>query len=200
MIDTSSEIIKFVEENDIGFIRLAFCDAFGNQKNISIMPGELPRALKRGISFDASAVGGFANVEQSDLFLVPDCSTVSVLPWRPASGRVMRMFCSVRTPDGSDCPEDGRAILRGAAERAAQMGYICKVGPECEFYLFRTDEDETPTLVPRCVFLKYTGQSYFLPHSFGEVLHPLFKIRFFQSHCPHQVIKFVFAGMFPIQM
>lgn len=148
MIDTSSEIIKFVEENDIGFIRLAFCDAFGNQKNISIMPGELPRALKRGISFDASAVGGFANVEQSDLFLVPDCSTVSVLPWRPASGRVMRMFCSVRTPDGSDCPEDGRAILRGAAERAAQMGYICKVGPECEFYLFRTDEDETPTLVP----------------------------------------------------
>jgi glutamine synthetase len=147
-MDTNSEVIKFVEENDIGFIRLAFCDAFGMQKNISIMPSELPRALRHGISFDASAVGGFANVERSDLFLVPDCSTISILPWRPSSGRVMRMFCSVKNPDGSDCMEDGRAILRKVAERAARMGYICKIGPECEFYLFRTDEDETPTLIP----------------------------------------------------
>ncbi len=147
-MDTNSELIKFVEENDIGFIRLAFCDVFGTQKNISIMPSELPRALKRGISFDASAVGGFAGVERSDLFLVPDCSTVSILPWRPSSGRVMRLFCSVNQPDGSPCAEDGRAILRQAVERAARMGYVCKVGPECEFYLFQTDENESPTLIP----------------------------------------------------
>ena len=92
---TASEVLQFVRENDVKFIRLAFCDIFGRQKNISIMPAELPRAFESGISFDASAIRGFLNVEESDLFLVPDPATLSVLPWRPTHGRVVRMFCNI---------------------------------------------------------------------------------------------------------
>lgn len=145
---TMQEVLQFVQENDVKFIRLAFCDIFGRQKNVSIMPSELPRAFRTGISFDASAVRGFLNVDESDLFLVPDPATLAILPWRPAQGRVVRMFCDVHRPDGSPFEGDGRAILKREIARAAEMGYTCRIGSECEFYLFRTDEQENPTLIP----------------------------------------------------
>lgn len=145
---TMTEVQKFINENDVKFIRLAFCDIFGNQKNISIMPDELPRAFDYGISFDASAVSGFMNVEESDLFLVPDPVTLTVLPWRPSHGRVVRFFCDIRHPDGRPFEGDGRNILRKTVRNAEAMGYNCKIGAECEFYLFQLDDKGMPTYIP----------------------------------------------------
>lgn len=145
---TVSEVLQFVKENDVKFIRLAFCDIFGVQKNISIMPNELPRAFSSGISFDASVVKGFLNVEESDLFLYPDPATLAILPWRPSHGRVVRFFCDIKRPDGTLFEGDGRFLLKNAVKRAAEMGYTCKIGPECEFYLFQMDENGNPTRIP----------------------------------------------------
>ena len=89
------EIMQFIGEEDVKFIRLAFCDVYGNQKNISVMPDELERAFRYGIAFDASSVAGFGNGARSDMFLHPDLSTVSILPWRPEHGRVVRMYLSL---------------------------------------------------------------------------------------------------------
>ena len=91
MDTTMSEVVQFIQENDVKFIRLAFCDIFGNQKNIAIMPTELERAFEQGIHFNAAALRGFLNVEASDLLLFPDPATLSVLPWRPAQGRVVTL-------------------------------------------------------------------------------------------------------------
>lgn len=96
MITTANEVIEFVKENDVKFIRLAFCDPFGTQKNISIMPGELSSAFENGVSFDASAIKGFHDVTKSDLLLFPDPSTLTVLPWRPGPGRVVRFYCDIK--------------------------------------------------------------------------------------------------------
>lgn len=142
------EVLEFVEENDVKFIRLAFCDILGIPKNISIMPQELERAFEQGISFDASSILGFMNVEKSDLFLHPDPSTLSILPWRPQQGRVIRFFCDIKHPDGSAFEGDSRNILKKAVERAEKMGYACRIGSECEFYLFETDEKGRPTYIP----------------------------------------------------
>ena len=147
MDSTMQAVLQFVEENDGKFNRLAFCDVMGTLKNIAIMPSELPRAFETGVSFDASSILGFAPVDKSDLFLFPDAATLSVLPWRPQTGRVVRFFCSVRTADGSPYGADGRHILRRTLRRLADAGYECRVGAECEFYLFRT-EDGVPTLEP----------------------------------------------------
>lgn len=147
MDHTIKEVLSFVEENDVKFIRLAFCDLFGVQKNISIMPHELPRAFESGISFDASAIDGFLDVTSSDLFLVPDAGTITVLPWRPGPGRVVRFYCDIRYPDGRSFWGDSRAVLKNAVQRCADMGYVCKIGAECEFYLFKTDEEGNPTTV-----------------------------------------------------
>lgn len=148
MTYTMKDVLEFVKENDVKFIRLAFCDILGVQKNISIMPDELERAFKSGISFDASAISGFMNIEKSDLFLYPDPQTLSILPWRPQQGRVIRFFCNIKYPDKKDFQGDTRNILKQAVKRAAEMGYVCKIGAECEFYLFETDEKGNPTEIP----------------------------------------------------
>lgn len=145
---TISEVLQYVAENDVKFIRLAFCDIFGTPKNISILSSELARAFSQGICFDASAVDGFMNVEESDLLLFPDPSTLAVLPWRPAQGRVIRMYCDIRHPDGPPFVGDGRYLLRQAVDKAAKLGYQCKIGAECEFYLFEMDDKGCPTHTP----------------------------------------------------
>lgn len=161
---TINEVLKFIEENDVKFIRLAFCDIFGTHKNISIMAEELPRAFESGISFDASAIKGFMNVEESDLFLYPDASTLAILPWRPQHGRVMRLFCDIKNPDGTPFAGDGRSILKNAVKKIGEMGYTCKIGSECEFYLFERDEKGRPTKRPH----DYAGYCDIGPRDKGE--------------------------------
>ena len=148
MTYTMKEVLQFVNENDVKFIRLAFCDLFGAQKNISIMPQELERAFSEGIGFDGGAIKGFTGEDKSDLFLVPDPSTLCVLPWRPQQGRVARFFCDVKKPGGEAFEKDARNILRKAQNRALSMGYTCQIGAECEFYLFEADDKGNPTTVP----------------------------------------------------
>lgn len=145
---TVSEILKFVEENDIKFIRLQFCDIFGQLKNISIMSSQLERAFLHGISFDASSIGGFLNVEDSDLFLFPDPKTLSILPWRPQEGGVARFFCFIKTPEGKIFEGDSRNILKNTVDKLFNLDLSAKVGPECEFYLFKTDDEAEPILIP----------------------------------------------------
>lgn len=145
---TKQEVMQFVGEEDVKFIRLAFCDVFGKQKNISIMPEELPRAFEYGIAIDASAVKGFSDGVHSDLFLHPDPGTLAALPWRPEHGRVVRMFCSVRYHDGSIFENDTRSILKKAVEDAAKAGYEFRFGAEMEFYLFKLDDYGENVKVP----------------------------------------------------
>ena len=148
MTETVNNILRFVEENDIKFIRLAFCDLIGKHKNISIMPSELEDAFEHGISFDAHAIRGFSEIIDSDLFLFPDPTTISVLPWRPQQGRVARFYCSIKKPDGNIYHSDTRGILQKVAAQCEAEGLVCKVGAECEFYLFKTDENGDPTTIP----------------------------------------------------
>ena len=142
------EVLQYVAEEDVKFIRLAFCDMFGKQKNISIMPDELPRAFEYGIAFDASAIAGFGDGARSDLFLHPDPETLTWLPWRPEHGKVVRMFCSITYPDGKPFECDTRSLLKKAVADAKEAGYTFYFGAEQEFYLFELDEKNDPTKIP----------------------------------------------------
>ena len=148
MMYTAQEVFDFVREEDVKFIRLAFCDVNGKQKNISIMPDELPRAFSDGISFDASAIKGFGDEVGSDLLLFPVPSTLNILPWRSSHGNVIRMFCSMKYPDGTQFEKDSRMILQRAVDAAAAKGVSVQFGAEFEFYLFNTDEKGMPTDEP----------------------------------------------------
>ncbi len=148
MLYSAEDVFEYVQQEDVKFIRLAFCDVTGRQKNISIMPEELERAFSDGISFDASAIAGFGGPVGSDLFLHPIPSTLNVLPWRPSRGKVVKMFCNIRHPDGTPFAMDSRRILSQAIQAAADMGCQVRFGAEFEFYLFKTDENGSPTDQP----------------------------------------------------
>ena len=145
---TKDEVIQFCTEEDVKFIRLAFCDVYGRQKNISIMSEELERAFDFGIALDGSAIAGFGVEVHSDLLLHPDADTITILPWRPEQGKVVRMFCSITYPDGRPFECDTRALLKKAVSDAEKAGYQFYFGAEQEFYLFKLDGDGEPTKVP----------------------------------------------------
>jgi len=145
---SKEEVMQYVREEDVKFIRLAFCDVFGKQKNISIMPEELPRAFEYGIAFDASAIAGFGDETRCDLLLHPDPETLMLLPWRPEHGKVVRMFTHITYPDGTPFECDTRSLLKKAVEDAKKAGYTFAFGSEQEFYLFELDENNKPTKIP----------------------------------------------------
>ncbi len=146
---SKQEIMQYILEDDVKFIRLAFCDVYGKMKNISIMPSELERAFEYGIAIDASAIPGFGDeTSHCDLLLHPDPDTLSVLPWRPEHGKVVRMYCSITYPDGTPFECDTRSLLIGAVREAKESGYTFSFAAEQEFYLFRLDENGEPTDIP----------------------------------------------------
>lgn len=144
---SQQEVLQYVEEGGIKFIRLAFCDVFGRQKNITIMPQELKRAFEYGIAIDGSAISGFGDETHSDLLLHPEADTLMELPWRPEHGKIVRMFANITYPDGRPFECDTRRLLKKAVKTAEEKGYRFYFGAEREFYIFRLDENANPTRI-----------------------------------------------------
>lgn len=161
---TQKEVMEYVEEENVKFIRLAFFDVKGHQKNISIQPSELLRAFSTGISFDASSIEGFNDEAHSDLFLVPEPRTLSILPWRSFDGSVVRMYCDIYNPDGTLYKNDTRYLLKQALEQAKKAQIEIRCGNEYEFYLFQLDEKGKATNTP----LDQAGYMDIAPFDQGE--------------------------------
>ena len=142
---SKEDIIRLVEENDVNFIRLQFTDIAGTLKNVAITKSQLEKALDNECVFDGSSLDGFAREAESDMCLQPDRDTFTMLPWRPTHYGVARLICDVYSPDGRPFEGDPRQILKRQTERAAALGYDFLVGPECEFFLFQTDDNGLPT-------------------------------------------------------
>lgn len=142
------EVMQFIEENDVKFIRLAFTDLFGQLKNIAILPDQLSQAFEEGVVFDATAIAGCEGLYDGDLLLKPDPDSLCMLPWRPQSGRVCRLLCELTTGDGQPAAADSRALLRQAAAQVKRAGLDVRIATDCEFYLLDLDERGHVTLTP----------------------------------------------------
>ena len=161
---SKNDIFRIVEEEDVEFIRLQFSDIFGVLKNVAITSSQLEKALNNQCMFDGSSVEGFARIEESDMYLHPDLDTFAIFPWRPQQGKVARLICDVYTPDGKPFEGDSRNVLKKVIKEAADMGFVFDVGPECEFFLFQTDDNGLPTT------LTHEKAGYFdlVPTDLGE--------------------------------
>ena len=144
---TREEILRMAEEEDVEFIRLQFTDMYGILKNIAITVGELPRALDHKCMVDGRFIAGVEKNKEIDLYLYPDIDTFAILPWRPQQRKVARMFCDLYCPDGTPYRSSSRYILERVVREAKQDGYTCQVDPECEFFLFHSDDNGLPTTV-----------------------------------------------------
>lgn len=161
---TKTDIMQLVKDEDVEFIRLQFTDIFGNLKNVAITSSQLEKALNNQCMFDGSSIEGFVRVEESDMYLYPDFQTLAIFPWRPQQGKVARFICDVYRPNGEPFEGDPRYILKKAIRHAADMGYSFAVGPECEFFLFHTDENGLPTTITH----EQAGYFDLGPIDFGE--------------------------------
>lgn len=142
---TKEDIFRIVDEEDVAFIRLQFCDIFGTPKNIAVAASQLESALNNECMFDGVSVEGFGCDDEGDMYLYPDLDSFEIYPWRPQSGKVARMFCNVYTADKKPYSGDSRNILLRILEKADKMGLKFKLNPELEFFLFDYDEEGRPT-------------------------------------------------------
>ncbi len=142
---TKEDVLRLVEEEDVEFIRLQFTDLTGQLKNIAVTAARLEHILDTGCVFDAASIDPMMEDRETGRLLEPDFDTFEIFPWRPQQARVARLLCDVRMPDGAFCEGDSRSQLRKAIDRAKQSGYTLRVGPECEFFLFDTDQNAEPT-------------------------------------------------------
>lgn len=142
---TKSEILELIEEEDVEFIRLQFTDMFGNLKNVAVTANQLERVLNNKYVFESVALFDEFTSMEEDLYLYPDLDTFVVLPWRPQQGKVARFLCDVHYEDGTPCSLSPRTILKNVLEDAKEKGYEFYVEPECEFFLYHSSEDGTPT-------------------------------------------------------
>lgn len=131
-------VMKTIKSRDVHFVRLWFTDVLGTMKSFAVSPSEIETAFSDGMGFDGSCIAGFSPAEESDMLAFPDPETFQVLPWRPADNAVARMFCDIRTPDGAAFEGDPRQVLRRMVDKAADAGYIFNVGPEVEYYYFKS--------------------------------------------------------------
>ncbi len=142
---TKQDIIRIIKEEEVEFIRLQFTGMFGSLKNVAITSSQLEKALDNKCMFDGSSIEGFVRIEESDMYLYPDLDTFVIFPWKQKHGKVARLICDVYKSDGTPFEGDPRYVLRKVLKEAEDMGYGFDVGPECEFFLFNTDEDGLPT-------------------------------------------------------
>ena len=166
MIYSENEILQYIDENDVKFIKLTFCDLNGKMKNISILSSELACVFEHGLRITARKFTGFDIAEGKDLYLFPDAKTMTVLPWRPQQGRVIRLFCYIMYKDGSHFEGDSRYFLKKAMKYAVQKGLCFRFGTSCEFMLFKNDEDGMPTKIPH----DFAGYCDIAPDDKGENL------------------------------
>ena len=145
---SKEEVLQYMQEEDVKFIRLAFCDVFGRQKIFPLCPRSFAGRLNMALPLMHPLSPGFGDESHSDLFLHPDPDTLMPLPWRPEHGRVVRMFCSITYPDGTIFECDTRSLLKKSVHEAEQAGYQFFFGAEQEFYLFHLDENGNPTKIP----------------------------------------------------
>ncbi len=139
-------VLKKAHDNDIKFIRLWFTDVQGILKSFALTVEELEGALEEGMGFDGSSIEGFSRIEESDVIAMPDPSTFQILPWGPKEQGVARMFADIQNPDGSHFEGDPRWALKKILKKVKDMGYTFYVGPELEFFYFKSDEGEPQIL------------------------------------------------------
>ena len=144
---TAEDVLKLTRENDVAFVQFWFTDVLGQLKSFSVTPQELPLAFEEGMGFDGSSIEGFARIEESDMVALPDPSTFQLLPWRPKDRPVGRLFCDIRTPDGSPYEGDPRFALKRMLNKVKEKGYTFYVGPELEYFYFKSDS--SPEILDR---------------------------------------------------
>jgi glutamine synthetase len=144
---SKEDVLNIANKEKVLFVRLQFVDILGAPKNIVIPPSRLQEALEYGIPFDGSSIAGYATIEESDKIAMPDPNSFVILPEEIEKRKTLKLNCDIFEPNGKRFEGDTKYILENIVNQAKELGYIYNTGPECEFFLFKKDDDDY-TLCP----------------------------------------------------
>ena len=147
VVETKEDVCNLTNQQKVMFLRLQFLDILGTPKNIVIPANRIEEALDEGIPFDASSIAGYATIEESDKIAKPDVKSFVILPETIERRKTAKLNCDIYEPNGKRFEGDTKFILEKIMKKAHDMGYIYNTGPECEFFLFKKDGENT-TLIP----------------------------------------------------
>lgn len=132
------KILKKIEEENIKFVDLRFCDTLGKEQHVSLPVGVVDEDLfEEGKMFDGSSIAGWKGIDESDMILMPDISTAVIDPFTEHETLIIR--CDVLEPntmEGYDrCP---RSLAKRAEAYLQTTGLADEAffGPEPEFFIF----------------------------------------------------------------
>jgi glutamine synthetase len=143
--ELQARIRREVADQNVKHIQLWFTDILGSLKMVEIPDRQLDSVLESGAPFDGSSITGYAEIEESDIVAMPDWTTFKVLPWAQGQEKTAFVFCDVLNRDYKPFEGDPRYVLRRQLKRAADMGLTLFVGPELEYFYFKTPD--APELV-----------------------------------------------------
>ncbi len=136
--EEKGRILADAQANGVKFLDLEFVDITGASKVTEVPAARLEEALEHGMWFDGSSIEGFVRICESDMFLVPDPKTYSLIPWTSGPSKTARLICDVYTADHQPFEGDPRHALKGQLAKASEMGYQLFTGPELEFFIFKS--------------------------------------------------------------
>ena len=143
-MDSITAAQETLKKNKIRWVHTAFVDMRGLMQDV-VLPAKHyteGQALTAGIGFDGSSVRGFKTINESDMILKPDPTTLSIIPW--TTDEIQRsaiILGDIYEAYGGTTPSvvDPRGyVARNAVRAAADMGYTGFFGPELEYFVFKS--------------------------------------------------------------
>lgn len=139
---SDKEIKNILQKQNIKTVYLQFVDINGKVKSLQMPSNQIDDILNNRIMFDGSSISGFRENETMDLRIFPDKSTFLVFPFKISKLKnSARLICDIHNADGTPFQGCPRSNLKRVIENAKHYGYTMHIGPEVEFFLFKTDEN-----------------------------------------------------------
>ena len=140
-INVARETLK---KNKIRWVHTAFVDMRGLMQDV-VLPAKHyteGQVLTAGIGFDGSSVRGFKSIQESDMILKPDPTTLAIIPWTTDEHqRSAIIIGDIYEAYGGNQPSvvDPRGhVAKNAVKAAADIGYTGFFGPELEYFVFKS--------------------------------------------------------------
>ena len=138
MADDIKSVLKMIEDNNVKYVDFRFTDPRGKWQHTAQSVGTVDEdMLTDGIMFDGSSIAGWKDINESDMTLMPDCSSAVMDPF--AAQEQLILFCDVIEPStGQPYSRDPRSTARRAQAYLEQtgLGDTAVFGPELEFFIF----------------------------------------------------------------
>lgn len=138
MADDVKKVLDLIKEHDVKYVDFRFTDPKGKWQHTAQHVSTVDEGLlTEGIMFDGSSIAGWKSIDQSDMILMPDCSTAVMDPF--AAQAQLILTCDIIEPaTGQLYDRDPRSIAKRAEKYVVESGVgdTAFFGPEAEFFVF----------------------------------------------------------------